>query len=147
MYSPTNELITVHDRSYKVFAYIKKDEHLSKNQLQMLTFDPSSLLQEAANLHPDLETYLEKVIEEKKYPEQAFKSCRAVMSLVSKVGLERLLKACRLASASGMYNYLAVAGILKNKQDELPEEEWDTQADTDVKTPEHENVRGKEYYK
>ena len=69
------------------------------------------------------------------------------MSLVSKVGLERLLKACRLASASGMYNYLAVAGILKNKQDELPEDEWDLQEGKDITTPEHENVRGKEYYK
>jgi len=147
VYSPTNELITVHDRSYRVFAYIKKEEHLTKNQRQMLTFDPSELLQEAAGLHPDLELYLEKVIEEKKYPEQAFKSCRGVMSLVSKVGLERLLKACRLASASGMYNYLAVAGILKNKQDELPEEEWDMQEDDGRTTPEHENVRGKEYYK
>jgi len=147
VYSQTNELITVHDRSYKIFDYVKKDEHLSKNQRQMLTFDPSEMLREAANLHPDLELYLEKVIEEKKYPEQAFKSCRGVMSLVSKVGLERLLKACRLASASGMYNYLAVAGILKNKQDELPEDEWDLQEGKDITTPEHENVRGKEYYK
>ena len=146
VFSQSNELITVHDRSYKVFDYVQKVELLSKNQRQMLTFDPSEMLREAENLHHDLELYLEKVIEEKKYPEQAFKSCRGVMSLVSKVGLERLLKACRLASASGMYNYLAVAGILKNKQDELPEDEWDLQEGQDITTPEHENVRGKEYY-
>ena len=57
-----------------------------------------------------------------------------MLSLVPKVGLERL------------YNYLSVADILKNKQDELPVEEWDS-GETGIVTPEHENVRGSEYHK
>ena len=69
-----------------------------------------------------------------------------MLSLVSIVGLERLLRACRLAATSGLYNYLAVADILKNKQDELPVEEWDSD-EPEYTTPDHENVRGKEYYK
>ena len=96
-------------------------------------------------MHPDLRIYMDRVIEEKKYPEQAYSSCRGIMSLARKVGVERLLKACRLASASGMYNYTAVADILRNRQDELVEEELSEVGD--VTTPDHENVRGKEYYK
>ena len=57
-----------------------------------------------------------------------------MLSLVPKVGLERL------------YNYLSVADILKNKQDELPVEDWDS-GETGIVTPEHENVRGSEYHK
>ena len=111
-----------------------------------MTWDPQDMLKEAANLHPDIETYLENVIVEKKYPEQAYKSCRGILALASKVGVERLLKACRWASSAGMYNYLAVENILKNKHDELPGEEWDLKVE-ERETPDHENVRGKEYYK
>ena len=94
-------------------------EHLPKNQQKYLTWDPAYLLKEASGLHPDLEVFLEKVIDEKKYPEQAYKSCRGVLSLVPKVGLDSL------SAASGLYNYLSVADILKNKQDELPVKDWD----------------------
>ena len=64
--------------------------------------NPETLLQDASSMHPDLRLYMDRVIEEKKYPEQAYSSCRGIMSLARKVGVERLLKACRLASASGM---------------------------------------------
>ncbi|MBQ6311108.1 MAG: IS21 family transposase [Bacteroidales bacterium] len=146
IYSSSHDLIAEHRRSYKLFEYVTNPEHLPKNQRQALTWDPSALLQEASELHPDVESYMKKVILEKKYPEQAFKSCRGILSLARKVGVERLLKACRLAAASGMYNYLAVEDILKNQQDMLPEEEWSNLPDN-VELPEHENVRGKEYYK
>ena len=146
IYTYANELVAIHRRSHKLFEYVKILEHLPKKQQKYLTWDPADLLKEASSLHPDLEMFLEKVIDEKKYPEQAYKSCRGVLSLVPKVGLERLLKACRLSAASGLYNYLSVADILKNKQDELPVEDWDS-GETGIVTPEHENVRGSEYYK
>ena len=43
-------------------------------------------------------------------------------------------------------SYLSVADILKNKQDELPVEDLEGD-EPDMVTPEHENVRGSEYYK
>lgn len=89
-----------------------------------LSFDPQKMLDEAEQLHPDIRYYMAKVIEEKKYPELAYKSCRGILSLASKVGRERLINACRWAAGYGMYNYMAVADILKNKQDEQPYEEW-----------------------
>ena len=145
IYSSRSELLAVHPRSYRMFDYVKKEEHLPANQRRMLTWNPETLLQDASSMHPDLRLYMDRVIEEKKYPEQAYSSCRGIMSLARKVGVERLLKACRLASASGMYNYTAVADILRNRQDELVEEELSEVGD--VTTPDHENVRGKEYYK
>ncbi len=146
IYSRSNELIAEHRRSHRLFEYVTQLSHLPKNQQKMLTWDPADLLREAGELHPDLVTFLEHVINEKKYPEQAYKSCRGIMSLLPKIGLERLLKACRLAASSGMFNYLAVASIVKNKQDELPVEDWG-EIDEGRTTPDHENVRGKEYYK
>ncbi len=145
IYSLSNDLLACHKRSFRIFEYVTNPDHLPANHKKLMTWDPVDLLKEASDLHPDLELYLEKVIEEKKYPEQSYKSCRGVLSLVSKVGLVRRLRACRLAAASGLYNYLAVADILKNKQDELPVEEWDSD-EPEQTTPDHENVRGSEYY-
>ena len=42
-------------------------------------------------------------------------------------------------------NYTAVADILRNRPDELVDEELSELGA--VTTPDHENVRGKEYYK
>jgi hypothetical protein len=52
-----------------------------------------------------------------------------------------LAAACRLAQSYGRYSFLEIEDILKTKSEliELPEETPDI--------PEHENIRGKEYYK
>jgi hypothetical protein len=57
------------------------------------------------------------------------------------VGAGRLAAACRLALSYGRYSFLEIQDILKTKSEliELPEETPDI--------PEHENIRGKEYYK
>ena len=67
----SNDLIACHKRSFRIFEYVTDNEHLPANHKKMLTWDPVDLLKEASNLHPDLELYLEKVISEKKYPEQS----------------------------------------------------------------------------
>ena len=78
------------------------------------------------------------------YPEQAYKSCRGILSFASRVGRKRLINACRWASSYGLYNYPAIEEILKNRQDELPLED-DVQGE-ETGMPTHENIRGKEYY-
>lgn len=46
--------------------------------------NPETLLQDASSMHPDLRLYMDRVIVEKKYPEQAYRSCRGIMSLARK---------------------------------------------------------------
>lgn len=65
------------------------------------------------------------------------------IELCRKSRLQRLINACRWASSSGLYNYPAIADILKNRQDELPLED---NRDESIPMPCHENIRGKEYY-
>jgi hypothetical protein len=61
--------------------------------------------------------------------------------LVRKVGASRLAAACRLAESYGRYSFLEIQDILKT-QSEFTEVEEEI---ADI--PEHENIRGKEYYK
>ena len=72
--------------------------------------------------------------------DQANKTCSGILGLARKVGPMRLAAACRLAASYGRYSFLEVQDILKTKSEiiELPEETADI--------PDHENIRGKEYY-
>lgn len=59
------------------------------------------------------------------------------------VGRKKLINACKWASSSGLYNYLAIEDIFKNRQDELPLE---NNREEDTIMPSNANIRGKEYY-
>ncbi len=73
--------------------------------------------------------------------DQANKMCSGILNFARKAGPERLATACRLADSYGKYSFREIQDILQNKSEAigLPEEPADM--------PEHENIRGKEYYK
>ena len=93
-----------------------------------------------------MKEYLTRVIEARRYPEQAYKSCKGILSLGKKVGEERLIKACRLGLVLQHYSYQAIEQILTNRQEEFIMNEEDTSDDTVPTIPQHKNIRGKEYY-
>ena len=138
------EKIAVHERSYSRFKYTSNKEHLASNQRSFTDWNPEKFIAEASSIHHDVAGYITKVMEEKKHPEQAYKSCSGILSFARRVGHKRLINACRWADSQGLYNYPAIERILKNRQDEVPlEEEYSAQQTI----PFHENIRGKEYYK
>ena len=138
------EKIAVHERSYSRFKYTSNNEHLASNQRSFTDWNPEKFITEASSIHNDVAGYITKVMEEKKHPEQAYKSCSGILSFARRVGHKRLINACRWADSQGLYNYPAIERILKNRQDEVPlEEESATQPIILL----HENIRGKEYYK
>ncbi len=63
-------------------------------------------------IHPDVEAYIRQVMEEKKHPEQAYKSCQGILSFARRVGNTRLTNACRWATSYGLYNYPIIERIL-----------------------------------
>lgn len=56
-------------------------------------------------------------MEEKKHPEQAYKSCQGILSFARRVGNTRLTNACRWATSYGLYNYPIIERILNNRQE------------------------------
>lgn len=139
------EKIAAHARNYKPYGYTYNADHLASCQRVMTEWNPNKFLQEAASIHPDVENYIRQVIETKNHPEQAYKSCRGILNFASRAGRERLINACRWASCYGLYNYPAIDKILKNRQDELPMEEYEDSSQ-ERSMPAHENIRGKDYY-
>ncbi|WLT42924.1 hypothetical protein NF347_05125 [Paramuribaculum intestinale] len=47
-------------------------------------------LRQGARIHADVEDFLRHVIESKTHPEQAYKSCKGILSFASRVGNDRL---------------------------------------------------------
>lgn len=139
------EKIATHGRSYKPHGYTYHIDHLASCQRVITDWNPQKFLAEAASIHSDVESHIRQVIELKPHPEQAYKSCRGILSFASRVGRKRLINACRWASCHGLYNYPAIEKILKNRQDELPLEDYAEQEEQRG-MPAHENIRGKEYY-
>ena len=132
--------IASHSRSRIEFRHTTNPEHLSPKHKAIMEWSPENFIKEAAEIHEDVEIYIRKVLEKKRYVDQANKSCSGILSLARKVGHQRLAEACRLADNYGRYSFLEIQDILKTKSEliEIPEETVDI--------PDHENIRGKEYY-
>lgn len=133
-------LVASHTRSRLQFKHTTNPEHLHPKHKAVLEWSPDAFIKEAAGIHEDVERYIRKVMEKKRYVDQANKSCSGILSLARKVGPARLAAACRLAESYDRYSYTEIQDILKTKSEfiEVPEETGDI--------PEHENIRGKNYY-
>ena len=105
-----------------------------------MEWSPETFLAQAAEIHEDVECYIRKILETKRYIDQANKICSGILNLARKVGPARLAAACRLANSYGRYSFLEIQDILKTKSEQVEVEE----ETADI--PEHENIRGKEYY-
>ncbi|KAA6306967.1 hypothetical protein EZS27_041369, partial [termite gut metagenome] len=80
---------------------------MASNQRSFTEWNPYRFIQEASQIHQDVAIYITKVLEEKKHPEQAYKSCSGILSFARRVGHKRLINACRWADSHGLYNYPA----------------------------------------
>jgi transposase len=130
-----------HTRNRTPYRHTTEPEHLSPKHKAVLDWSPENFLKEASEIHEDVEHYIRKVLEINHYIDKSNKICSGILALARKVNTSRLAAACRLAAGYGRYSFLEIQDILKTKSEliELPEETADI--------PEHENIRGKEYYK
>jgi len=134
------EIIASHPRIRSPHNYSTIPEHLSPNHKYLTEWNPDFFIERAKAIDPIVEIYISEVLAKKEHPEQAYKSCNGILSFAKRVGEPRLIKACKRAHEIGYYNYKIVEEILKNNFDKYEEE---TQVSL---MPEHENIRGGNYY-
>lgn len=110
------ELIATHTRNRARCRYTTLEEHLASHHRYITEWNPDKFIHEAAAIHPDVEAYIRRVMEEKKHPEQAYKSCQGILSFARRVGNTRLTNACRWATSYSLYNYPIIERILNNRR-------------------------------
>lgn len=132
--------IAVHQRVKSKFNYSTIREHLASHHQFMTDWTPQRFINWGAAIGELVELYIMRVIEKKKHPEQAYKSCMGILSLHKKVGSERLLGACQRALDYELYGYKPIQNILEKGLDKIHD---NNQQD---RLPSHDNIRGKDYY-
>ncbi|MCK5537769.1 MAG: IS21 family transposase [Bacteroidales bacterium] len=135
--------IAHHIRILSPYSYTTKKEHMASQHQFVSDWTPQKFIDWAASIDKSVELLIVNILERKKHPEQAYKSCIGILSLAKKVGNLRLTNACKRALDYNIYNYKIIQNILNKGLDLLPEE----QSDEESKLPDHKNIRGNEYYK
>jgi transposase len=135
------ELIASHQRIKSPHNYTTLAEHLATQHKFATEWNPEHFLNQAKELHPDIEHYIGQVLIRKSHPEQAYRSCQGILSFAKRVGLERLINACNRASDYNLYHYKIIENILQKGLDKYNNEE-----EPELPMPEHDNIRGGEYY-
>ncbi|MBK9730655.1 MAG: IS21 family transposase [Chitinophagaceae bacterium] len=136
------EQIATHLRQGRRYQYTTITEHLASAHRYLSEWTPEKFVEQAKAIDEEVAGYILRVIENKQHPEQAYRSCLGILNLARKVGSERLTRACRRANDYGIYNYPIIVQILERRLDELSAEE---QHDA-VSMPQHQNIRGSDYY-
>jgi hypothetical protein len=135
------ELIASHLRSRVPYGYSTLPEHMATYNKEILEWNPQRFIDDANKIHTDVGYYISLVISGKAHPEQAFKSCMGILSFAKSVGNERLINACRRAHQFGVFHYQIIATILQKNLDQYDLD------DEIPPMPDHDNIRGEEYYK
>lgn len=85
-----------------------------------------------------------KVFEQGRIPEQLYRSCDGFFSLQRKTEQQLFEKACQIAIEYKNYHYPFLKNLLSNKM--LEQLDLFDQEGQDKKTPDHENIRGKDAF-
>lgn len=136
------ERISTHPRQYRKYNYTTTDDHLASSHRYLSDWTPDKFITLGKEIDEEVAVFIQAVIENKQHPEQAYKSCGAILNLARKVGHQRLIMACRRANSYGVYNYAIILQILEKRLDALTDEEQQSLSTMPV----HNNIRGRDYY-
>jgi len=137
------ERIAMHKRIKSPYSYTTDKDHMATTHRFVTEWTPDRFLEWAASIHEDVRLYILKILDRKQHPEQAYRSCVGILGFAKKAGNERLTVACQRALSYGIYNYKTIQSILENKMDHYEESLF---AD-ELPMPNHDNIRGENYYK
>ena len=142
------KFITTHHRDDTPYGYTQKDAHNLPGRHGSYEKDLEDVFQRAAAIDNIVLVYLKDVAAEKKYPPQAFRSCRGILSLESKYGLDRLVAACACATQARVYGYNEVREILERGDDVdfMSSPDGEPSEPDSMSPARHKNIRGRDYY-
>ena len=135
-----NVRIAQHKRDRTPNDYSTNPDHMPENHRAYAEWSPRRFQRWAKSIGEEVAKVIENVLESRKHPEQAFKVCMGILSLAKKHGDERLNKACRQANHFGTCSYKRIENMLKLGLEE------EKHPELIPSIPDHENIRGDQYY-
>ncbi|NOY09406.1 MAG: IS21 family transposase [Spirochaetes bacterium] len=136
-----NIRIAQHARDYSSNGYTTNPDHMPENHRAYSGWSSERFLKWAKAIGEDTCKIIDKVLTSRKHPEQAYRVCLGILNLARKYGNEKLNKACKDANYYGTHSYKRIKGILKMSMEKEKQHELDY-----GNIPDHENIRGSQYY-
>jgi transposase len=138
--------VASHRRSGERGRHTTVAEHMPKAHQKHLEWSPSRIVNWAQTIGPSTAALATAILAERRHPEQGYRSCLGILRLGKRYGNDRLEAACARALAVCARSYRHVDSILKAGLDRLPLPEPAVPAAPTADIPDHENVRGRNYY-
>lgn len=136
--------IAVHIRSYIKGGYTTIKEHLCSQHQHYLDRSPDYYKNKAKACSADFFRLVVKIFDQDKYPEQLYKSCDGLISLYKKSDTEVFSRACQIAIENNNLSYRFILNMIENK---MTDKDIQDGQQSLFPLPQHENTRGKGYYK
>jgi hypothetical protein len=139
-------------QNQRVASHVRSDrgghttvaEHMPSHHRAQSEWNPGRFLNWAIQIGPHTRDFVRGMLEARKHPEMAYRSCLGLLSLARQHAPERLEAACQRALALGALRQSSVREILERGLDSQPLPEPEPEAAATL--PVHENVRGAAYY-
>ncbi len=135
-----NMRIAFHKRDRTPNGYTTLKEHMHPHHRFYAEWSPQRFINWGQKKGDSVKTMVEKVLESREFPEQAYKVCLGILNLSKKYGDQRLNQACARALQFNYYSYKAVKNILEKGLDKIQEEQISQEL------PLHDNIRGNQYF-
>lgn len=132
--------IATHQRNLARNAYTTVKDHLCSTHQHYLNRSPGYYIRRARLCCDELYHFTQLLFDQNRPPEQLYRTCDGVLSLYSKTDNEQFKRACKLAIAHEIYSYGFILKLIKNKMVDLPTEAQKKSL------PDHDNIRGENYY-
>jgi transposase len=136
-----NKRVASHRRIQAPGRHTTVSEHMPPAHQKYLEWSPERLVNWAKKTGPHTVQLVQVLLQSRRHPQQAYRSCLGLLRLGDRYGQERLEAACRRAFPAGIHSYKGVKNILDAKLDQVEIEEPSA-----VVPAGHENIRGQEYY-
>ncbi|MDD2286414.1 MAG: IS21 family transposase [Paludibacter sp.] len=136
--------IAVHKRDYRRNGYSTYKEHMPiKHQkyMEQMGRDAEYFLSVMNKIGASSLEVTQRILASRNFPEQSYRACCGLISLLQHYGNERFENACHRSLCGSRITYSTIKNILKNN--------LDTQLSIDNPRdyiPHHNNVRGSNYY-
>ncbi|MEN8130400.1 MAG: IS21 family transposase [Pseudomonadota bacterium] len=134
--------VASHVRSHLKGRHTTVPEHMPKAHREMAQWTPQRLINWAQKIGPATAALIEAILQRRKYPQQAFRTCLGILRLGQSYGDDRLEAASQRALLIGSHSYKSVDSILRKG---LDRQTTDAQQALELSV-DHDDIRGADYY-
>jgi len=137
-----NVRIALHKRNRRPYGYTTEKSHMPAEHQFVDGWNTDRFVRWASKMGGSVEVFIERLLDSKEHPQQAFKSCMGVLQLNKGYKPEDLETVCSRAIEYNCISLKFIRNSLKNNIHKTTQEK-----PVEMKLPFHENIRGKENYK